>query len=733
MELNVLLRGQSNALLFADHAGWAAPVALQREVERLLGFDGVANKVKLHIQWGDSTSTIHSGTSFLKEWMTKDGAGQWVAGNLERSLLGYIAQDMTAAQRANPTAVFWLHSEYDSTIQGLTAADWTAAVRADAALVRGALGQGASTVPYAFVSAHPYWGKDSAHQAIREGMEILARDTGFNGHIAARALDLDIDNDNYDGNGSTREYGGSHISASDARLIAGRAAKAIAEAFAAHALPGSPVAQAGGNIADEGPQVVAARITGTRTIEVDVRHDQASGFAGLDADAARGLGWSLRDAGGGSLWATGAAIVDADTLRLTFGSDLPAGGTLHYGYGYGRLASGNAPGQGNAIYDSAGLPIWTPAVGVKIGSGDGNNGGAKPVSLAAGSGPDTLVLKISQDRYQGDAQYTVKVDGVQIGGTFTASALHDAGQSDTLTLKGNWAAGAHRVEVNFLNDAWGGNSALDRNLHIDGASYNGADIAGVARELQKSGPSGFGFTDTEGSSARNEFSSTVTWGDEFNGTALDGSKWPILYGGSLYWNGAFRWDRSEVSVGNGNLTIGLEKQSDGIWDVGGLSTTPSSWAPGFSMLHGKVEIRAKASQEVVGAGPCFLLWPATNDHWPPEVDILETPKGQGMFTNHWQGPGGNNDDRYEATTFDLDYSQWHVYGLEWTPERLTMTVDGKVIKTLTTNIPKEAMSIGLQGHVGAVHDAWYGGSPNGSGVSAIDISVDYVRVYDYIG
>jgi len=32
-----------------------------------------------------------------------------------------------------------------------------------------------------------------------------------------------------------------------------------------------------------------------------------------------------------------------------------------------------------------------------------------------------------------------------------------------------------------------------------------------------------------------------------------------------------------------------------------------------------------------------------------------------------------------------------------------------------------------------VHDTWYGGSPNGSGVGAIDISVDYVRVYDYIG
>ena len=77
-------------------------------------------------------------------------------------------------------------------------------------------------------------------------------------------------------------------------------------------------------------------------------------------------------------------------------------------------------------------------------------------TLNAGTGPDSLVLKISQDAYQGTPQYTVSVDGKQVGGTFTASASHAAKQSDTLTLKGDWAAGAHKVSVKFLNDAWGG-------------------------------------------------------------------------------------------------------------------------------------------------------------------------------------------------------------------------------------------------------------------------------------
>jgi hypothetical protein len=118
------------------------------------------------------------------------------------------------------------------------------------------------------------------------------------------------------------------------------------------------------------------------------------------------------------------------------------------------------------------------------------------VELTAGSGADSLVLKISQDAYQGSAQYTVSVDGKQVGGTFTASAWRSAGQSDTLTLKGDWGAGEHKVEVKFLNDAWGGTAATDRNLHVDGATYNGQAVAGAAKALMAEGAADFAFTET---------------------------------------------------------------------------------------------------------------------------------------------------------------------------------------------------------------------------------------------
>ena len=107
-----------------------------------------------------------------------------------------------------------------------------------------------------------------------------------------------------------------------------------------------------------------------------------------------------------------------------------------------------------------------------------------------------MILKISQDAYQGNAQYTVSVDGKQVGGTFTASASHAAKQSDILTLKGDWTAGAHKVEVKFVNDAYGGSAATDRNLYVDAATYNSKDVAGAVQAILGQTPQGaFSFTD----------------------------------------------------------------------------------------------------------------------------------------------------------------------------------------------------------------------------------------------
>ena len=138
MDLNVLIRGQSNALLFADRGGAAA---LEKGLEERLGVD-----VHLLAEWGTDSSTIHSGTAFMG----------WDTDGRQASLLRYV-DELPADIKDNPTATVWMHNEYDQN-GSFGTQESLREVRADADLVRGALGQGAETTPYTFVPIRYPWG-----------------------------------------------------------------------------------------------------------------------------------------------------------------------------------------------------------------------------------------------------------------------------------------------------------------------------------------------------------------------------------------------------------------------------------------------------------------------------------------------------------------------------------------------------------------------------------------------
>lgn len=122
-----------------------------------------------------------------------------------------------------------------------------------------------------------------------------------------------------------------------------------------------------------------------------------------------------------------------------------------------------------------------------------------PKSLVAGAGSDVLTLHVAQDAYQGDARYSVRVDGQDFGKTFIAGALHDTGLFDTLTLYGDWGTGSHDVEITLLNDAWGGTPDADRNLYVGNAIFNGVTISNAARSIWDENSAQITFTANGGS------------------------------------------------------------------------------------------------------------------------------------------------------------------------------------------------------------------------------------------
>jgi len=123
-----------------------------------------------------------------------------------------------------------------------------------------------------------------------------------------------------------------------------------------------------------------------------------------------------------------------------------------------------------------------------------------PPAIAApttiGSGSDSIDMWIAEDAYLGNAQFTISVNGTQIGGTYTATAIHTLGQGQEFILKDNFqAGGTYKISVEFLNDKFGGTGTTDRNLYVEYATSNGALISGSGLNLMGDEAESFSYTE----------------------------------------------------------------------------------------------------------------------------------------------------------------------------------------------------------------------------------------------
>jgi len=159
---------------------------------------------------------------------------------------------------------------------------------------------------------------------------------------------------------------------------------------------------------------------------------------------------------------------------------------------------GGPGGDRNLFLDSARLD-GSPSPGAQLSEykggeqafsfafGDLTAAQATIPGIIIGSGPDTLTLLVSEDAWQGDAQFTVTVDGVQIGGIQTTTVSHGSGLDQAYQVQGGFGPGPHQVSLDFLNDAWGGSPGMDRNLYLDGASYAGSIVSAACLTFLSNG------------------------------------------------------------------------------------------------------------------------------------------------------------------------------------------------------------------------------------------------------
>jgi beta-glucanase (GH16 family) len=194
---------------------------------------------------------------------------------------------------------------------------------------------------------------------------------------------------------------------------------------------------------------------------------------------------------------------------------------------------------------------------------------------------------------------------------------------------------------------------------------------------------------------------TLIWSDEFEGTgAIDSEKWfhqTQLPPGGSWWGGIIQHYTNKLDntyLEDGNLNLVAKKE---VFKDQGITKqyTSARLNSKFAFTYGRVEVRAKLPQ---GTGTWPAIWMLNTNidedgaywdnegygkvKWPVcgEIDILEHwGKNQDVVSSalHNASSYGYNVENVGEQKIENASTDFHIYSLEWTPEKMIFSVDGK--------------------------------------------------------
>lgn len=160
----------------------------------------------------------------------------------------------------------------------------------------------------------------------------------------------------------------------------------------------------------------------------------------------------------------------------------------------------------------------------------------------------------------------------------------------------------------------------------------------------------------------------LVFADEFNGTALDTTKWSAASPGWTMPNSDSTATASQVSVGNGELTLNATRNATAFTSGSISSYQKYNFAGGYA--EARIELPTTP-----GSWPAF--W-GLYTGWPPEIDIMEYP----LTTNG--GTNGYNNNSYHTayhytntsgaaaagagqvtTGQNLGTTGYHIFAMDW--------------------------------------------------------------------
>lgn len=236
---------------------------------------------------------------------------------------------------------------------------------------------------------------------------------------------------------------------------------------------------------------------------------------------------------------------------------------------------------------------------------------------------------------------------------------------------------------------------------------------------------------------------TLIYNDDFNYTGSPSNNWNYNIGNNGGWGNEekeYYTDSSANSyIKNDNLNITAIKES-----YNGYDYTSARLVSKANFLYGKFEISAKLPQGD-GIWPAIWMLPVNNTYgsWPNsgEIDIMESI---GRTPNYIRGSlqmddynFKTNDQKTNSILVNNLYSDYHNYGLLWTPNVIQILVDNDVYLTYNRNLYDtentswqswpfdEPFNLILNIAVGGT----YGGDVDDS-IFPQTMSIDSIKVYD---
>jgi beta-glucanase (GH16 family) len=238
----------------------------------------------------------------------------------------------------------------------------------------------------------------------------------------------------------------------------------------------------------------------------------------------------------------------------------------------------------------------------------------------------------------------------------------------------------------------------------------------------------------------------LTWSDEFNGPAIDSTKWSFDLGGKGWGNNELETYTSRTvnaRVEAGSLIISARKETfTGADNITRNYTSARLLTKNkFSQAYGRFEARIRIPYGQ-GIWPAFWLLGDNigTAHWPNcgEIDIMENiGKEPSIVHSTFHGPGYSGGKGIGAPyrlTGDRKFADdFHTFALEWEPNVMRFYVDEDLYQTRTPSDLPAGSSWAFDHSFFIILNVAVGGSwpgnPDVTSVFPQQMVVDYVRVY----